>query len=85
MENRHTTKSEIRQLNGAWLYNLRKKHNLTQSQCANIIGVTVQQIRKDEEGQNAMSTTAMHIFANTFGVTMDYFFKPLPIITYERK
>lgn len=85
MKNRYTTTDEVRKLNGVRLYMLRKEHKITQNKLAQSIGITFQQIQKYEWGQNAMSTYAMYKFAKMFGVNMEYFFKPLDQISYERK
>lgn len=85
MKSRYTTDNYFKKINGARLYMLRKKHNITQNTLAKKLGITFQQIQKYEWGQNAISSNAMYQFAKMFDVEMEYFFRPLNQIEYFKK
>lgn len=79
------TPKETRSINGARLYMLRKKRNLTQTELANMLGVTFQQVQKYEKGINSLSGFRLLQLSNIFEQPMEYFYKPLNQIGYNGK
>lgn len=78
------TPKETRSINGARLYMLRRKNDLTQTQLGNMLGVTFQQVQKYEKGINSLSGFRLFQLSNIFETPMEYFYKPLNQIGYER-
>lgn len=55
----------------------RKLQKLTQTELADGIGVSYQQIQKYEKGDNRVSTSALYEIAKFLGVSMAYFYEGL--------
>lgn len=77
------TPKETKLINGARLYMIRRQKNLTQTQLANMLGVTFQQVQKYEKGVNGLTGFRLLQLSNIFNKPMEYFYKPLDQIGYE--
>ena len=71
----------IDQYVGARLRERRVWQKLSQSDLAQIIGVTYQQAQKYENGTNRVSASTLWKFAKALGVDVPYFFENLPKTT----
>lgn len=63
---------------GAQLHKVRKLKNLSQSQVADILGVTYQQIQKYETGKTRISTRSLIKLSEILNIPSSYFFETLP-------
>jgi transcriptional regulator with XRE-family HTH domain len=58
---------------------LRRKHlGISQTQLANDLGLTFQQVQKYERGFNRVSASKLYDMARSLGVPISYFFEGLP-------
>ncbi len=55
---------------------LKEKHNLTNTEMANLLGITAVQYRKKEKGEVQFKLNEMVKLAEYFGKTMDEIFLP---------
>ncbi|WP_369058515.1 helix-turn-helix domain-containing protein [Caulobacter sp. 73W] len=63
---------------------LRRKHlGISQTQLAEGLGLTFQQVQKYERGVNRVSASKLYDMARTMGVPISYFFDGLPDPTAE--
>ena len=60
---------------GLKIRELRKSNGMSQTQLANLVGVTFQQVQKIERAKNRISAGRLCVIALHFGLTPDYFFK----------
>jgi len=54
---------------------LRLKHNITQSQLAEVLSVTIQSVSKWETGRSFPDITLLPVIARYFGISMDELFE----------
>lgn len=62
---------------GKRLRTARLQHGITQTDLADALGVTFQQVQKYEQGTNRISAARLFDMANVFDVPLDYFFEGL--------
>lgn len=65
---------EVEKQVGHAIRSLRKMRGLTRKELANILEVSHQQIAKYENAQNRITAGKLFKLANTFNVSLDYFF-----------
>ncbi len=51
---------------------------MTQTDLANTVGLTFQQVQKYEKGTNRISASRLYGLSQLFGVTVEYFFEDMP-------
>ncbi len=51
---------------------------MTQTDLANTMGLTFQQVQKYEKGTNRLSASRLYGLSHVFGVTVEYFFEDMP-------
>jgi len=86
MSNRGKTKDEtlFNSLVGKNIRYLRKEKKLTQTQIANAIGVSFQQVQKYEKGLNGLHSFNLHKIAHRlFNVSMDVLTDPQMILKHK--
>lgn len=67
------------------LIKLRKKHNLTQSQLAKLLGISEVYVRKLEKGTRNPSITLMLKIESVFSVSMKKIFPDIFLLTNDTK
>jgi transcriptional regulator with XRE-family HTH domain len=73
-----TTEEDIDALVGRRVRELRLQLGLTQTQLANAIGVTFQQVQKYERGANRISASKLWLIADRLGVSASSLMSALP-------
>ena len=63
---------------GARVRQLRTLGGMTQTDLADTIGVTFQQVQKYERGTNRISASRLYGLSQVFDVTVEYFFEDMP-------
>ena len=53
---------------------VRERHNMSQTQFANLLGVTFQQLQKYEKGRNRIAASRLHALSRQLGISCDDFF-----------
>lgn len=74
---------------GKRIKKVRKKHNMTQEQLADILGISSDQISNIELGKSACKTDHIFLLTQIFDVSADYLLKgrrkePIPEVTDEQ-
>lgn len=69
---------------GSKIRELRLSSGMTQSQLAERIGVTYQQIQKYEKGISSISIKRLFAIADTLNVSLKSFFEDLPVVEEEK-
>ena len=68
-------KDNFNHIIGKKLKNLRKNHQLTLKQLAQILSISAQQIHKYETGQNSITIESLYIICQKLNIDINYFFK----------